>query len=130
MAEAAERRLRLGHEIVDVLGDLIGRPSTAHAAKAVDPAARLRERHAHEVAPAVARATSQSDHRAERGEISRAVIDDLSGKMLGAIEPAAEAVFVRHAGDCLDQRLEPAALSPGPGVTIRRESDVDDAGSD
>src|SRR2546422_3859220 len=130
VAEPAERRVGIDHQILDVLCLQLGRAPTFHATERVDPAPSLGERHPHEITPAFARAASERDQCSERSEIPGAVIDDLSGEMFRVIEAAAEPVLVGHAGGRLDQRFEPSPLAPRPGVAIRRQRDVLDAGAE
>src|SRR5438876_11359017 len=118
MTEPAERRIRLGQQIIDGEEREVGGPPSLHAAERVDPASRLRERHAHEVAPAVPRPATERDQRAEGRQVATPVVHDLRREVLRTIEAAAESLLVRHPADGLDQRLAPAALAPGPAVEV------------
>src|SRR5712692_11776691 len=127
VAEPAERRVHVRDEVLDGLQREIVCPPAFHAAETIHPAAGLSQRYANQIAPALTRTASQGDERSEGGEISRAVVHDLSGQVLRPIGADGEPVFVRHPADGLDDGLEPSSLAPWAGVAEGGEGHAYDA---
>src|SRR5438445_7928908 len=102
VAEPAEGRVHVRDEVLDRLQrEILGAPAF-HATEGVDPAAGLGQRHADQIAPALARAPGEGDERPERGEVTRAVVHDLGGQVVRPVRADGEPVPVRHSPDGLD----------------------------
>src|SRR5712692_10839139 len=130
VAKPAERRVHVRDEILDRLQREIAGAPAVDAPEGIDPAPGLGQRHADEVAAALARAAGERDERAEGGEISRAVVHDLSGQVLRPIGAHGKAVLVGHAAHGLDDRLESSPLVPRASVAEGGKRHADDAGAD
>jgi len=125
--EHPERRLGRLEKFVDVFHSGIGSAQAGDSAESVDPPPRLGERDPHEVAAARPRPSRERHHRPEGREVSRRVVERLSGKVFRPIQARCGPALVSDATHRLDQAVEPATLSPGSDVAVGAQGDVDDA---
>ncbi len=86
-----------------------------------------RERHAHQPAPAFARAALERDHRAERHQIAAHVIDRRYRQQSRLSSPSP--ARMRDAADRLHDAVEAAALAPRSGAAPCAQGHADDPGA-
>ncbi|SAL87397.1 hypothetical protein AWB68_08388 [Caballeronia choica] len=129
--EPAERRVHRLQGVAHIVEAHVRRAlSIRDRAHRLEPAARLRERHAHEPASAFHCAPVQRDHRAKRGEIAGRVIERLAWQVarlrlagrasLGPGDPARR----------LHEAVEAASRRPRTFMAVCRNRHVHDAGPD